>query len=113
VSIDKTKLNIEVYNGENLTHAVPGTEVETEAWFSPYTAVVSVTATGVIIKLVDHDGVHQRIKMINYADLLVESELDEELKVLDDVQRTVTEAGIGQQPNPLHDGETAEEPPLG
>lgn len=108
MSIDKTKLNIEVYDGETFTHAVAGTEVETEAWVGPHTAVVNVTRDGVTIKLVDHDGVHLKTRLIAYTDLLRDDELDEELKVLDTVQRTAQEAGIGEQPNPLHSGEAKE-----
>lgn len=104
MSSDKTKLNIEVYNGERFTHALTGTEVEVEAWVGPHTGVVTVTREGVKVRLVDHDGEHVSVREIKFADM-GSGELEEELKVLDTVQRTAQEAGIGKQPNPLHSGE--------
>lgn len=117
-----TDINVDVLKhdasvGDNTVQAVHiAKAVDVEAR-RPYGSVsVRVDCDKIVVTSFDGDGETLEKRELKLDDLVGDGKADElsdELKVLDTVRRQTQEAGMGEQPNPLNDGEEKETAPGG
>lgn len=102
-------LRYDVSAGDNTVQAVHVAKAVSIEARRPYGSVdVRVDCDKITITSFDGDGEPLEKRELKIDDLVSDGtadELSEELKVLDTVRRTTQEAGMGEQPNPLNNGE--------